>query len=368
MRDLTKDSHPGYIPALDGIRGLAILMVTVWHYFYSLHSWFPGWSGVDLFFVLSGYLITGRLIQTKGTPGFFLGFYRNRALRILPLYFLMLIAFFTILHLFIKNNLSSFAIYTGHWPSFFIFTENWTFIRFGFPRDLSLLPLWSIAVEEQFYLFWPLIILLIPSGKSRIWIFSAAIFLTLLSRSLCYRITASPYQCYYNTFFRLDGMLAGSLLYQLHYSRINIPLRLFKWITAVLLIALIAGSYLSKSVSPYSFFNATAGYTLIALFFTCLLHMAVQSEWQISRFLKMGFLRYLGKISYALYLVHVPILLFLGTRLHFWGMARWPERPALVHWTSVIASLLLSIVISVISYRYFESWFLRFKKTPNFKP
>lgn len=363
MQHSIQVNRPGHIPVLDGVRGLAILCVVLWHYMDFVHPWFPGWAGVDLFFVLSGYLITGRLMQTKGAPGYFSRFYRNRVLRIFPLYYTVVIAFFAFIRFFIQNkHLPLYAVYTQHWKSFILFTENWTFIRFGFPKDLSLTPLWSVAVEEQFYLFWPLVIFFTPSAKSRIWIFSTGILLVLLARSLAYMISGSPDHNYYNTFFRMDSLLAGSLLYQLHYLGMTISSRLLKWTAGILLVVFLSGVLFSGTPSPFTPFMATTGYTVIALLFTCLLQRAVQpSEGIIPRFFNMGFLRYLGKISYGLYLVHVPLLLIVGTKLYFWGIARWPDRTALIHWTSTTVCLLLTLLISDISYRYFESWFLNFK-------
>src|ERR1700743_1695759 len=116
-----------HIPALDGIRGLAILLVLAWHSIPTIHPFFPAWVGVDLFFVLSGYLITGRLLATKDRPGFFSRFYRNRALRILPLYYTVVIVFLAMVHFFVQEKtLPSFSLYTGHWKSFLFFTQNWT--------------------------------------------------------------------------------------------------------------------------------------------------------------------------------------------------------------------------------------------------
>jgi peptidoglycan/LPS O-acetylase OafA/YrhL len=367
MKHSIKGSDPGHIPALDGLRGWAILWVLMWHYLNFLKPILPGWAGVDLFFVLSGYLITGRLITTKQRPDYFSHFYRNRALRIFPLYFAILIAYFTIIHTFVRSqHLPTVVLYLDHWKSFFLFTGNWTFIIFGFPADGSLIPLWSIAVEEQFYLFWPLVIFLLPNAKTRIWFFTGGILLVLLTRiTYCY-FSPTGFLSYYNTFFRMDSLLAGSLLYQLHHSRIIIPPRILNGIAAALLSLFLAGYFTVKSTSPHNLFYSTAGFTLIALLSACLLHATVQpGNGFIPRFFNNGFLRFCGKISYGLYLFNFPILWMVGTKLFFWGIGRWPQQVALMHYLSSFICLLLTFLLSILSYRYFESWFLRLKNKKN---
>ncbi len=355
---------PEHIPALDGLRGTAILMVLLWHYAAFTQPFFPGWAGVDLFFVLSGYLITWKLTTAKGQPNYFSRFYRNRALRILPLYYTLVISFLLVIHFFVKEkNLPPLDIYLHHWKSFFIFTQNWTFVFFGLPLDLSLVPLWSLAVEEQFYLFWPLIILLLPRSTFRLKVFPFLLLLILVLRTSSYLSDPlSGESAYYNTFFRMDGFLAGSLLFQLHDARINIPMRWIKWTTGLLLAISLLCCLLIKDVIPYNPFFATAGYTVLALLFACLLHLAVQPGGNaLSTFLNGKFLRFCGRISYCLYLIHVPLLMIIQSRLSILGMKWWPGHTLFLHWTSLILSLTLSFFISVVSGRYFESWFLKLK-------
>src|ERR1700754_1013030 len=355
---------PEHIPALDGLRGIAILMVLVWHYAAFTQPFFPGWAGVDLFFVLSGYLITLKLTAAKGQPHYFSRFYRNRALRILPLYYILVISFLLAIHFFVREkNLPTLDIYIQHWKSFFIFTQNWTFIVFGFPQDLSLAPLWSLAVEEQFYLLWPLIILLLPGSTLRLKIFPFLLLLVLVARTIFYLSDPpSGGSVYYNTFFRMDSFLAGALLFQLHDARINIPRRWVIWTISVLLTIGVLCCLLINNVIPYNPFFGTAGYTLLAVFFACLLHLAIQpGNHVLSTFLSGKFLRFCGRISYCFYLIHVPIMMFVQARLSILGTRLWPGHALFLQWTSLILSLALSFAISYVSGRYFESWLLRLK-------
>ena len=123
------DSEKKHIPQLDGLRGIAILFVISYHYFGFMKVFGLGWSGVDLFFVLSGYLITSRLLDSRNTSSYFWRFYKNRILRIFPLYYLVLITFLVAILTLPKNqHLVTLSYYTQHWAGFFFFFQNWIMI------------------------------------------------------------------------------------------------------------------------------------------------------------------------------------------------------------------------------------------------
>ena len=352
------------LPALDGLRGIAVLLVVAWHYAGPANVWFPVWSGVDLFFVLSGYLITGRLLATKEKPGYFSLFYRNRILRIFPLYYVFLIGFLLAVHFFVHNHRAAYGIYLVHWKSFLFFLQNWTFIRYPLPADQSLLPLWSLAVEEQFYLLWPLLILVTPNAI-RPKIFMFLIVLVLLSRICWYLfMPQSVGSIYYNTFFRSDAFLAGSLLRQWHVTGKKIPAIGVNASLPILAAMLVAGCLWSGGTSYEGPFFATAGYTLLALFYTGILHLGTQPENALSRFLRRPILLFFGRISFCLYLIHFPILVFIVTRAHTYGIQHWPGHQALVKTMATGMAIAIAIAISAWSNRYFESIFLRLKKHP----
>lgn len=358
--------QPRYIPALDGLRGLAILLVILWHYVIPF-TWdvLPGWAGVDLFFVLSGYLITERLMISRGKPNYFSHFYRNRALRIFPLYYTFVIIFLLLIHFFVrKQNLPTLAPYVDHWPSFLIFTENWTFIRYQFPQDPSMLHLWSVAVEVQFYLLWPFIILLTPNTRFRIKAFPILVLCILLARIILFlSISSGREKIYFNTFFRMDSFLMGSLLYQIHTARITIPGRPLRWGLLALLAALIAGTFIAGDASPFNEFYSTAGFTLLAIFFAGVTHLAIHRQPnRIQTLLQGKVLRFFGKRSYCIYIVHVPILLAIYGRLTLLGSQLWPGHTGFFHILAILLALALTLLVSVISYRYFESYFLRIKR------
>jgi peptidoglycan/LPS O-acetylase OafA/YrhL len=356
-------THHSQIPALDGLRGIAIIMVLLWHLPTSL-TFFPGWIGVDLFFVLSGYLITWRLVATKDQPDYYSRFYRNRILRIFPLYYLLVVGFLLAIHLFVQQkNLSIFDTYTNHWKSFLIFTENWTFMFYPLPRDLSLGPLWSIAVEEQFYLIWPAIIFFLSGTRTSLKVFGCLIAIVMLARTIGYLIHPSYPRLYYNSFFRMDSFVIGALLYQLHKARIKISQNLVSWIMLGALILLLFNSLSFKKPLPDDPFMMTVGYTILALFFACLLHLATRPEKNmLVGFLNGKLLRGIGKISFCLYLIHFPVLQIVSSRFHAYNLNHWPGHETLLGILSVTTALTLSILISIVSFRYYESFFLALKK------
>jgi peptidoglycan/LPS O-acetylase OafA/YrhL len=360
-----KPATPHHIPALDGLRGIAIIMVLQWHYLPATQAFFPGWTGVDLFFVLSGYLITWRLMATKDQPNYFSRFYRNRILRIFPLYYTLVIGFLLAIHFLVQpKNLPTFDTYINHWKSFLIFTQNWTFMFYHLPPDPSLTPLWSIAVEEQFYLIWPAVILLLPRKKTALIIFGCLILFILLARTLAYCLAHPPYlYIYYNTFSWIDSFVIGALLYQLHEARIRIAPGLVTSIMLGILTIFLIYSLSHSSPFPGDPFMMTAGYTLLALFFACVLHLASRPEKnRLSTLLSGKLLRGMGRISYCLYLVHFPISQVVFSRFHAYGLNNWPGHEAILTTMAVITALTLSILVSILSLRYFESFFLALKK------
>ena len=169
--DAEKVTISSRIPALDGLRGCAILLVLLFHFTarapyptdaasIRLQSAFDlGWSGVDLFFVLSGFLITGLLIDAKGSAGYFKVFYARRALRILPLYYGALVVMFVLPHVLtsVMNPTYITPIKDQIW--YWGYLQNYPYLTNAW-KDVAG-PFWTLAIEEQFYLAWPLLVLLL---------------------------------------------------------------------------------------------------------------------------------------------------------------------------------------------------------------
>ncbi|HEX2535547.1 MAG TPA: acyltransferase, partial [Chitinophagaceae bacterium] len=150
-------NNRAYYPALDGLRGIGCLLVVVYHNFWFLHKYlFFGWLAMDIFFVLSGFLITDILVKTIGRKDYLKNFYVRRILRVFPLYYATLILF-----LVVFPRLPAFPLKLDYFVAngvyFWTFLQNWVLI-FRNPVDQTALNhLWSMAVEEQFYLIWPLV-------------------------------------------------------------------------------------------------------------------------------------------------------------------------------------------------------------------
>ncbi|MFZ1263728.1 MAG: acyltransferase, partial [Chitinophagaceae bacterium] len=222
-----------YYPSLDGLRGVAILLVVFLHNFGFMNYFFFGWLGVDLFFVLSGFLITDILLKTLDKPNFLRNFYMRRILRIFPLFYLTLIIF-----LLIIPNIKSIPLdtqyYTGNQFWFWTYLQNWLFVFKEPYGDKILLHTWSLAVEEQFYLVWPVIILLIRKPKTILIVALLILVFVVIARYLIwvYKVEDLAYSSLY-TFTRIDGLCIGSIVALL--IRIN-PDFLKKYTTVIVLL------------------------------------------------------------------------------------------------------------------------------------
>ncbi len=375
------------IPQLDGLRGLAILLVVCQHHFGFLPFFSFGWSGLDLFFVLSGYLITGRLLANQHAPGYFSHFYRNRALRILPLYYGTLIIFFiAVLFLVKKDNLPALSFYTTHWKSFFLFTQNWTFIVYGVPATIYLLHFWSLAIEEQFYLVWPALVFLLTNRRLRIVICLAIPPVVIISRLLLYfshpgggagaGSDRTAVDILFNTFCRIDSFAIGALLCELHQARIKIAARMVNLALAISVAAIIVSFFIFGNLAPTNPFFATIGTTCIAMIAGALLHKSLTGPSladpspageragfsPTARFFNTRILRFLGKISYGLYIIHFPIFLLLYSRIVNWGIANLHWKGLAMELSASLTCLLIALLLSVLSFRYYESFFLRLRR------
>ncbi|MEI6412092.1 MAG: acyltransferase, partial [Bacteroidota bacterium] len=228
-------SNAARISSLDGVRGLATVMVLTGHFLfadvYRNQWWFEmahsGWLGVDLFFVLSGFLITGILLKSKGKPHYFREFYRRRFLRIFPLYYAVIIyaALAIVLidrapeHLW--KGYDSLGWFLAFIPNFALaFKNDWLWQT----NWAGLNHLWSLAVEEQFYMFWPLIVWIMPRKLLGV---SCAVLLCVgvVSRQLTDHVYGTLWSMgsYVLPFCRMDGLAGGSLLaILLHTNKIKL--------------------------------------------------------------------------------------------------------------------------------------------------
>ncbi len=364
------------IPALDGVRGLAILLVMSTHFFYKTPLFNLGWTGVDLFFVLSGYLLCSKFIKYKISKDLILTFFRNRLLRTLPIYFLLLLFFISLYFLIPvgKRNLLFFPLDTFFILSHLALIQNWYYIFISQPYT-PVGHLWSVSVEEQFYLFFPFLILLIEKLKLKLLFIIVMLGGVLMFRSIdlyCYGMLDNSksvinFQRYsFNTFYRMDSFLAGIMLaYVLyHYKKIKL---LNKIVTAVfvltgLCIIIFFGYF--QIFSSSSALICSVGYTTIALFFASVIYFVIQKKYSLlNTFFSSKLLIFSGKISYGLYVYHY-VLDFYNSSLLGYVKKLFPGLPN-NQFVSILFSLFLiamAYLISYTSYIFVEKKFLQFKR------
>jgi peptidoglycan/LPS O-acetylase OafA/YrhL len=356
-----------HIPELDGLRGLAILLVVCYHYFPSFHAFQFGWTGVDLFFVLSGFLITSRLYPYLDEKKILKKFYWNRFLRIVPVYYGFLSVFFLAWFFFTsKETFQAVTFYAHHWWQFFLFLQNWVFI-FSYPLSAEHLNhLWSIAIEEQFYILFPLFLLLIRSRKKLLLACLALFVAGLITRSIYFYAFLEKNESlkiYWNSLFRLDPLLTGISLYFL-FRKNRIPLwvqRAIHSISWVAISLLIGGAIYFNSVKLDNPFIATAGFSLIAILYGYIVYIALmKNNYLVSFFAKNSFLRYTGRISYGMYIFHWPLLLAGFTVLKKLHLDIGENTLVLLN---SICCLPITYLLSHLSFTYFESFFLKQKKS-----
>jgi peptidoglycan/LPS O-acetylase OafA/YrhL len=312
----------GHIPALDGIRGCAILMVMIFHFgtvlertgpagiaYYSIKS--LGWSGVDLFFVLSGFLITGILLTSKDSENYFQSFYMRRILRIFPLYYSIVFLNFLLLafapsarHLVLRAHTDASIQW---WYVFYL--QNWIIEPLRPIRTLE--HFWSLAIEEQFYLVWPMLVYLTSRRTlSRICVLLPLVSLMLRIGLHYYGFTA--WDVYQFTITRLDGLALGAFL--------AVAVRdpgAFAWIRRFSArIAVIAGvalagmgiHYGSLDWSPWPMLIVAP--LLTSLLYASCLARVVSGLGTVTlgqKLVNNRWLRSIGKYSYAMYALHNPI-------------------------------------------------------------
>jgi peptidoglycan/LPS O-acetylase OafA/YrhL len=359
------------MPELDTIRGLAILGVLVYHLFYwtrdltpysAWQRYFftlmgPGQFGVNLFFVLSGFLITGILLDSRARADYYPRFYYRRALRILPAYYFTL-GLVAIFGLASRGYLLLSALYCPNLSGLFGVTLSYTV-------------LWSLGVEEHFYLLWPLAVRKL-SGRYLFWISLAILALCPVSRFL-YHLQAErsphPAAYIYYTWNNADGLALGALVAQL--------LRRPGWgrgqvrrLAAgffVLALALAAAGYPSILTRRTAFGE---GLQMVPWNFgfagiLCIFLLVGSSPWR--RFVTLSPLTFLGNISYGLYLYH---LLFFSA--YVWAyrrlaLASLNPSPWAEAWMRAAFVAVTAVCFSYLSRRYFEEPFLRRKgKLPGF--
>jgi len=311
-RTLLTLRQPKRIPELDGVRGIAVALVLIWHYGvcqakFAPDSWVTSlsstlaltWSGVDLFFVLSGFLIVGILVDSKDTPHYFRAFFVRRACRILPVYYVILLLFIPFSRLDISTHTWLFDEKLPFW-SYFLFLQNFFMHRVGFgPNWMGVT--WSLAIEEQFYLLIPFFVRFF-SRKWLVLTFVAMIVISPLARFLL-----GYWGNYTLPFARADSIAAGALLALLVRN-----VRVMDWLTRHRHLVVGVAAVLCLGLIPITVWKWGLGHPwghlwLAAIYSGILLSAYVCRGGLLSLMLSGHCLRWLGTRSYALYLFHQPV-------------------------------------------------------------
>ncbi|HEX7185058.1 MAG TPA: acyltransferase [Thermoanaerobaculia bacterium] len=307
------------IPSLDGLRGIAILLVLVMHFtlyggpppsspadaaFYQTAA--AGWIGVDLFFVLSGFLITGILWDARGSEGYFRGFYARRCLRIFPLYYAALLIFLVLLPALLSEH-SGLRAAKQDAAWYWTYLSNVQIAREGWPAFGALGHFWSLAVEEQFYLVWPAVVFLLGRRALMAACLGCIALCPLLRLGL--HLAGHATAAYTLTPARMDALAVGALLALAArgphgLSRLSRRAGPAAAALGLGLAALCAWKSGLPSEDPAV---SVLGGSLLAGLFGALLVLAVTSQaW--SGALSLSGLVVFGRYSYALYVLHHPLL------------------------------------------------------------
>jgi peptidoglycan/LPS O-acetylase OafA/YrhL len=365
--------HGRRIPALDGLRGIAILGVFFYHYAGGLLNHGEsaayrvigtalglGWTGVDLFFVLSGFLITGILYDSQGKENYYRSFYARRALRIFPIYYLFVAVCLLLApwagqhwkpaHLF-------FLVYLGYpaalvWPS--LVTSS----------AIQVTHLWSLSVEEQFYMLWPWIVARVSRRDSLLHVCMGAGAAALGLRLVLYVLGCSSGWLYTLVFCRMDALAVGAAIALL--LRGPLAERLQSWSAPGLILASLAfaGICLYRhTVDRNDPMIATVGYSMIAIGYGSLLLFCLRAGSWWARICSIGSLRIFGRYSYGLYLYHFPLSGLLGPlRSHFVNVTHSFVIGGIAYLTM---ALLVNLLVAAASFHFIESPIMRMKERFN---
>jgi peptidoglycan/LPS O-acetylase OafA/YrhL len=354
----------GRMPALDGLRGIAILLVLAHGFDIIQTSHGPGhavdlaldlgWIGVQLFFVLSGFLITGILLETRHAPGYYKNFLIRRVLRIFPLYYGVLFVAFVIAPHVVD-------VPPGHGDhQLWLWTYLTNFAE-PFGRSEPVFPhFWSLAVEEQFYIVWPLVVYVV--GRRGTIAVGAVLVVTAIAARLYVRAHYNAMAAYTFTPCRMDalaiGAIAAAVVRGERVRRLIVHHHATKLAIAGSLVVL-GGAAIGHLLREGPNMQ-TSGYTIIALGFALLLVAALSPRQLPARVLSWAPLRRIGLYSYGMYVFHAPLHVYVGLPI----LAR--IHPSYGTAAGILYAIMLGLVtlgLAMLSYHLFEVRFLRLKPT-----
>lgn len=356
-----------HYPALDGLGGVAVLAVMLFHFTGGykgssklLHAWSAlaglGWMGVDLFFVLSGFLITGILYDGAQEQNRIRNFYARRALRIFPLFYGVLVG------LLLLTPLLHLQWKPGHLLYFFYLGNMIVLLAPGLQHlshAVNLGHLWSLAVEEQFYMLWPFAVWTFRDRRTLLRMVLVILFVSPIARVMLLLVHVAPSVLSALLFTRADSLMYGAFLALWMRGPDGQRVKP-NWLCVIPVIGVLVVCFLSRadvwSASPLI---SSVGYSLIGMSAALLVYQAVDETGWTANLLRNSVLRFFGKYSYGLYIYHG--LFFVAYRHWITTQRIFPASGPLSTGAGALVGFALSIAVSMVSYHYFEKPLLRMK-------
>jgi peptidoglycan/LPS O-acetylase OafA/YrhL len=366
----------GLFPALDGIRGIAFLLVFVIHYvhipsrvpeivrlpFFLLYE--TGWFLVPLFFVLSGFLITRLLIRTRDRGGFFRIFYLHRAIRIFPLYYLIVgaVALIAVIgHSPLPSNYVLFPLYLQNLVPALLDHPP-------LPYGIDVSHLWSMAVEEQFYILWPLAVWFHRSEGTLLRFCFWLIALSMLARFAWPLFHASPLGAYVSTATRGDAIILGAVLAIL-YSRADQWSRLVKIarvLTPGLWVAAIVATLVRGEGRCTDYFGIAVMIPVMNLIGAGFVILAIEPVGVVNRLCAGSLICRFGKLSYGMYLLHMLFSYYIQNNVVDAMSAHLPVKVAKL--AGIGIGLGLTWALAAVAYKFVETPLMALKKRFAYGP
>jgi peptidoglycan/LPS O-acetylase OafA/YrhL len=369
----------GHIPTLDGVRGLAVLMVLLFHFIGTVPPSGAiehvvvgvtnyGAYGVELFFVLSGFLITGILYDSHEHPRYFRNFYMRRLLRIFPLYYGVLVVVFCVAPLIPQLRGPTLDYLTDRQAWAWLYAVNIYIAKVGDWSFSYLDHFWSLSIEEHFYFVWPLVVFMLARRPRTLIAVSLSVALcAMLARLVGSLMGLSWWTTYTLTPFRLDGLALGAFLAVMARQ----PGGLERLVRALPVVVMVAGWLLALSFA-WTRFVPREGLelvlpiraALILMLLACLLLWALIAPERsaTSRFFCSRIMIFLGTYSYGLYVYHHFISYYLASnRTDLW-LTDWLGSHTAAVALQATLGMMASLILAYLSYEIFEKPFLRLKR------